>query len=162
MQAKKIISYFCTLKNKKRMDTKFRCNCPFTSALDILGDKWMLVVVKQMLIENKQTFKDFTESDERIATNILTTKLKQLEEFAIIRKTKIPNNKKSNLYLLTDKGLALIPLIVELGFWSDQFLREVHPSITDGKGMELLRNDKVEFGRIIEQKYREKLASLDC
>ena len=43
------------------METKFRCNCPFTSALDILGDKWMLVIVKQMLIENKQTFKDFTD-----------------------------------------------------------------------------------------------------
>ena len=58
------------------MDNKFRCNCPFTSALDILGDKWMLVIVKQMLIEGKETFKDFTESEEAIATNILSTKLK--------------------------------------------------------------------------------------
>jgi DNA-binding HxlR family transcriptional regulator len=54
------------------MDKDFRCNCPFTSALDVLGDKWMLVIVKQMLIEGKETFKDFTESDEAIATNILS------------------------------------------------------------------------------------------
>ena len=148
------------LKEKqKRMEIKFRCNCPFTSALDILGDKWMLVIVKQMLIENKQTFKDFTESDEGIATNILTAKLKQLEEFGIIIKTRLPNNKKSNVYLLTEKGLALIPLIVELGIWSDNHLREAHPTIVNNEGMEFLRNDKVAFGKAIEEKYREKLAT---
>ena len=86
------------------MKHKFRCDCPFTSALDVLGDKWMLVIVKQMLIEDKETFKDFTESEEAIATNILSTKLKLLEELGIIIKTKRPNNKKTNLYLLTDKG----------------------------------------------------------
>jgi len=141
------------------METKFRCNCPFTSALDIIGDKWMLVIVKQMLIENKQTFKDFTESDEGIATNILTAKLKQLEEFGIIIKTKLPNNKKSNIYLLTEKGLAMIPIIIELGIWSDNHLRELNPTMVSGKGMELLRTDKAEFGRVIEQQYREKLAT---
>lgn len=141
------------------MGTNFRCNCPFTSALDIIGDKWMLVIVKQMLVENKQTFKDFTESDESIATNILTTKLKQLEEFGIIIKTKLPNNRKSNIYLLTDKGLALIPIIAELGIWSDNHLREAHPTIVNNERMEFLRNDKAAFGRAIEEKYREKLAT---
>ena len=141
------------------METKFRCNCPFTSALDIIGDKWMLVIMKQMLIENKQTFKDFTESDESIATNILTTKLKQLEEFGIILKTKLPNNKKSNIYLLTEKGLALIPVIVELGIWSDNHLRDLNPTIVNEGGIELLRSDKAEFGKVIEENYREKLAT---
>lgn len=141
------------------METKFRCNCPFTSALDILGDKWMLVIVKQMLIENKQTFKDFTESDEGIATNILTAKLKQLEEFGIIIKTRLPNNKKSNIYLLTEKGLAMTPIIIELGIWSDNHLRDLNPTIVNGKAMELLRTDKAEFGRVMEQQYREKLAT---
>tara|TARA_R110002096_G_scaffold349913_1_gene542976 strand:- start:148 stop:594 length:447 start_codon:yes stop_codon:yes gene_type:complete len=141
------------------METKFRCNCPFTSALDILGDKWMLVIVKQMLIENKQTFKDFTESDEGIATNILTAKLKQLEEFGIIIKTRLPNNKKSNIYLLTEKGLAMTPIIIELGIWSDNHLRDLNPTIVNGKGMELLRTDKAEFRRVMEQQYREKLAT---
>ena len=89
------------------MQTDFRCNCPITTALDVFGDKWMLVIVKQMLIEGKKTFKDFTESDEAIATNILSTKLKLLQELGIVLKAKQPNNKKTNLYLLTDKGLAL-------------------------------------------------------
>ena len=57
------------------MEFKFRCECPITTALDILGDKWILVIIKQMLIEDKKTFKDFIESDEAIATNFLTSKL---------------------------------------------------------------------------------------
>jgi DNA-binding HxlR family transcriptional regulator len=142
------------------MKHKFRCDCPFTSALDILGDKWMLVIIKQMLIEDKETFKDFTESEEAIATNILSTKLKLLEELEIIKKTKRPNNKKTNLYLLTDKGLALTPVLVELALWSDNHLRDIHPAIQNGEEMELLRNDKVAFAKALEKKYREKLASM--
>lgn len=79
-----------------------------------LDDKWMLVIVKQMLLEGKETFKGFTESKEAIATNILSAKLKLLEEVGIITKNKLPDNKKTNLYLLTEKGLALTPIIAEL------------------------------------------------
>ena len=141
------------------MPQEFRCDCPFTSALDILGDKWMLVIVKQMLLEGKETFKDFTESDEAIATNILSTKLKLLEELGVIIKTKRPNNRKTNLYLLTEKGLALTPILVELALWSDQYLRDIHPTIVNGEAMELLRSDKRAFASVLEKKYREKLAT---
>lgn len=141
------------------MRPDFRCNCPFTSALDILGDKWMLVIVKQMLVEGKETFKDFTESEEAIATNILSTKLKLLEEVGIIIKTQRPDNKKTNLYLLTDKGLALTPLLAELAAWSDNHLRDIHPTIQNGQGMDLLRSDKAAFANGLEKRYREKLAA---
>jgi DNA-binding HxlR family transcriptional regulator len=112
-----------------------------------------------MLIEGKETFKDFTESDEAIATNILSSKLKLLEESGLIVKTQRPNNKKTNLYLLTDKGLALTPLLVELASWSDDFLRDLHPTIASGEAMELLRKDKTAFANTLEEKYREKLAA---
>ena len=141
------------------MPLDFRCDCPFTSALDILGDKWMLVIVKQMLIEDKETFKDFTESEEAIATNVLSAKLKLLEEVGIIIKTKRPDNKKTNLYLLTDKGLALTPILVELATWSDRNLRDIHPTIVNGEAMEFLRKDKKTFANVLETKYREKLAT---
>ena len=140
------------------MDIKFKCNCPFTSALNVVGDKWLLIIVKQMLIEGKETFKDFTEADEAIATNILTVKLKFLEEVGIIIKTQRPDNKKTSLYLLTDKGLALTPVLVELAFWSDKHLRDIHPTIVNGEGMDFLRNDKVAFANALETKYKEKLA----
>ena len=141
------------------MTQEFRCDCPITSALDILGDKWMLVIVKQMLMEGKESFKDFTESEEAIATNILSSKLKLLEQAGILTKNKLPNNKKTNLYLLTEKGLALTPLIVELANWSDNHLRDVHPTIQNGEGMELLRNDKAAFASMLEKNYREKWAT---
>ncbi|MEO1516447.1 MAG: helix-turn-helix domain-containing protein [Bacteroidota bacterium] len=141
------------------MANKFRCDCPFTSALDVLGDKWMLVIIKQMLMEDKETFKDFVESDESVATNILSAKLKQLEEWGIILKTKRPNNKKTNLYLLTEKGLALTPVLLELAIWSDAHLRDVHPGIQNGEPMELLRTDKAAFANVVEKRYREKLAT---
>ena len=141
------------------MRQDFRCNCPFTSALDVLGDKWILVIVKQMILEGKETFKDFTESEEAIATNILSDRLKLLEELGIIIKTKRPDNKKSNLYLLTDKGLALTPILVELATWSDRHLRDIHPAIADGEKMEFLRNNKAAFARELVKNYREKLAA---
>lgn len=143
------------------MKNKFRCDCPFTSALDVLGDKWMLVIVKQMLLEGKETFKDFTESEEAIATNILSSKLKLLEDLGIIIKTKRPNNKKTNLYLLTEKGLALSPVLVELATWSDNHLRDLHPTILSGDDMDLLRADKAAFVNVVEKNYRDKLASIE-
>lgn len=148
-----------SLKLNKKMDVKFKCNCPFTSALDVVGDKWLLVIVKQMLVDGKETFKDFTESDEAIATNILTSKLKFLEEVGLIIKTQRPDNKKTNLYLLTEKGLALTPVLVELAFWSDEHLRDIHPTIVNGEEMEFLRNDKTTFANILVANYKEKLAT---
>ena len=142
------------------MRQDFRCNCPFTSALEVLGDKWILVIVKQMLIEGKETFKDFTESEEAIATNILSAKLKFLEEVGLIIKTQRPDNKKTNLYLLTEKGISLTPILVELATWSDKNLRDIHPTIVNGEAMEFLRNDKTAFANEIEKKYKEKLDAL--
>lgn len=143
------------------MSQDFRCDCPFTSALDILGDKWILVIVKQMLIEGKETFKDFTKSEEAIATNILSAKLKLLEEVGIIIKTQRPDNKKTNLYLLTEKGLALTPVLLELATWSDKNLRDIHPTIMNGEAMEFLRNDKTAFANEIEKNYRKKLVIIE-
>lgn len=61
---------------------------------------------------------------------------------------------------MTEKGLALTPILVELANWSDKNLRDMHPSIMDGEAMEFLRNDKTAFANQIEQKYREKLATI--
>ncbi|MEM6629061.1 MAG: helix-turn-helix domain-containing protein [Bacteroidota bacterium] len=142
------------------MSYTFRCDCPITSALDILGDRWILVIIKQMLLEDKWTFKDFRESDEAIATNILSTKLKLLEELGIVSKSKLPNNKKTNLYHLTDKGLALAPIIVELALWSDGYLRELHSDMQDEEGLRRMKRNKEEFIETVQKSYRERLATI--
>jgi len=109
-----------------------------------------------MLIEDKKTFKDFTESDEAIATNILSSKLKCLEELGIITKTQLPDNKKTNLYLLTEKGLALTPIIVELSIWSDENVRELNSIMRNSPEIAIMKSDKNTFIQMIKDNYKAK------
>lgn len=139
------------------MTEKFRCDCPITSALDILGDKWMLVLIKQMLLEGMQTFKEFTESDEAIATNILSSKLKCLEQYGLIEKRNHPSNKKTRLYHLTEKGLSLTPAIVELALWSDQNLRDFNPIMRRSAELEAMKSNKDQFVQKLQENYRANL-----
>lgn len=136
------------------METKFRCACPFTSALDVIGDKWTLVIVKQMLVEGKKTFKDFLESEEAIATNILSSRLKMLEDYRMLTKEKLPDNKKTNIYRLTDKGLSLTPILIELALWSDGNLRDLHPDLTTDATLEVIKSDKEKFGEMLVNSYK--------
>ena len=138
------------------MEHKFRCKCPITSGLDIFGDKWMLVIIKQMLIEDKMTFKDFTESDEAIATGILSSKLKCLQELGIITKTQLLENKKTNLYLLTAKGLALTPIIVGISIWSDENVRELNSIMGDSPEIAIMKGNKEAFIQMIKDNYKTK------
>jgi DNA-binding HxlR family transcriptional regulator len=141
------------------MNPTFRCACPITTALDILGDKWMLVLIKQMLFEGKETFKEFMDSSESIATNILSNKLKQLENVGIITKTKRPNNKKTNLYLLTDSGISLMPVLIDLALWSNEHLKELHPLMSTDVDFESIKKDKVAFAQSIITNYKAKLVA---
>jgi len=76
-----------------------------------------------MLLFQKKTFKEFVTSDEKVATNLLSSRLKMLESLRIITKQKLSSNKKENIYLLTEKGIELAPLIMELVLWSDKYIR---------------------------------------
>jgi DNA-binding HxlR family transcriptional regulator len=142
------------------MENTFRCKCPITSSLDVLGDKWSLVVIKQMLFEGKSTFKDFTESPESIATNILTTRLKMLEEFGIIEKQKLPTNRKTNIYTLTQRGLSLVPVLMELTFWGKHHIIEFNPDLNLDEKLEWAEANKEEaFERVADNylKHKESL-----
>jgi DNA-binding HxlR family transcriptional regulator len=137
------------------MNNNFRCNCPITSALDIVGDKWTLVIIKQMLLEGKKTFKEFSESDEAIASNILSSRLKMLEEYKMISKKKLPHNKKTNIYILTEKGLGLTPTIVELTLWSDGNIREYNSSIISDSRIAMVKNNKEASIKMIVESYKQ-------
>ncbi|OUX31947.1 MAG: hypothetical protein CBE24_04275 [bacterium TMED264] len=108
-----------------------RSKCPLSCALDILGDKWSLLIIRDMLHFNKKTFKDFFASNENIATNILSSRLKRLESFGIISKNKLKNNKKSNIYKLTNSGLKLIPAILELSRWGSENIKALNSKQLD-------------------------------
>ncbi len=137
------------------MKNTFRCKCPITSALDLVGDKWSLVVIKQMLFEGKSTFKDFTESQESIATNILSTRLKWLEEYGIIDKNKLPTNNKTNIYTLTERGVSLTPVLIELTLWSKYNVQEFNPDLNLHEELDNIEKNKEESFKIIIQNYKK-------
>ena len=139
------------------MSTEFRCSCPITSAIDMIGDKWSLVVIKNMLLYDLKTFKDLSETNEKIATNILASRLKALEAKGFITKTKPANNKKTNIYLLTDKGLSLIPIIIELAIWGDTNLNEIHTSLNRDNPIEYIKLNKEKFVGVFKDQYLEKV-----
>ena len=132
------------------LDKIFRCDCPVTSALDVVGDKWTLVIIKLMLLEYKKTFKDFYESDESIAPNILSARLKTLLKTGFITKVNHPDNKKTFIYSLTEKGLSLTPVITELARWSHNNVRE-----SDIYMLNMNIKNKSKLNQQIINKYKE-------
>jgi len=123
----------------------------------MIGDKWSLVVIKNMLLFDLKTFKDLSETNEKIATNILASRLKALEAKGFITKTKPANNKKTNIYLLTDKGLSLIPIIIELAIWGDTNLNEIHISLNRDNPIEYIKLNKEKFVGVFKDQYLEKI-----
>ena len=141
------------------MSQEFRCDCPVTSAIDILGDKWILIIIKQMLIEGMETFKDFTDSDEAISTSILTLKLKCLESYGLVERKNHPTNKKTKLYHLTEQGLSLAPIVVDLAIWSDQNLREFNPIMRQTDELEFMKSNRESAIEALKKNYKKKLAT---
>ena len=97
-----------------------RSDCPINFALELFGDKWTLLVIRDLIFEEKQFYKDFSKSKERIATNILSDRLKRLEEHGIIISSVYEKQKTQKIYKLTPKGIDLIPVLVELIIWSSK------------------------------------------
>jgi DNA-binding HxlR family transcriptional regulator len=100
---------------------KKRSECPLSCSLDIFGDKWSLLIIRDLMFENKCTYNDFLKSQEGLATNILASRLKELEENGIIEKSAHPDSKAKNLYRLTSKGIDLLPILIEVYIWSDKY-----------------------------------------
>jgi DNA-binding HxlR family transcriptional regulator len=111
------------VRNKK---IEYRSSCPISTALDILGDKWSLLIVRDMVFNGMNTYGDFLNGGEKIATNILADRLLLLETAGIITKQPHPESKAKFLYKLTPKGIDLVPALVEIISWSEKY-HEVHP-----------------------------------
>ena len=134
------------------MRKTFRSSCPIASTLDILGDKWSLVIIRDMLIRGKKTYKEFSLSEEKIATGILASRLKQLESFGFITKRKLPENQKENIYLLTEKGIDLAPIVVEITMWADKYMSVHNPEVHSYKDLIKSKNSAI---NTIQKKYRK-------
>ena len=135
------------------MKKEFRSGCPISSTLDVVGDKWSLLIIRDMLVKHKKTFKEISDSYEKIAPSILSSRLKLLESYKLIFKTKVPDNKKENIYLLTEKGIRLTPIIIEFSLWGNSNMREFN-KIDNIEGLNL---DKTLIIQKVQDSYNSML-----
>ena len=104
-----------------------RSDCPLSCALDIFGDKWTLLIIRDIGAKNKNTFKDFHASNEGISTNVLSNRLKRLVEQNIISKRRSNVNKLVFIYELTEKGEELRPILLTIGEWGRKNIPNTKP-----------------------------------
>lgn len=95
--------------------------CPIAFALDTFGDRWTLIIIRDMLMKGYQTFGEFESGDEKIATNVLTDRLRELEACGVVSKKRDPENRRRVLYSLTEKGADLAPVMLEIIRWSAKY-----------------------------------------
>ena len=108
----------------------YRSDCSLTTALDIIGDKWSLIIIRDIIILRKKTFTEFLKSNEKIATNILANRLEKLTRHSLLKFTKMPNDKKTKIYYLTDSGIDLFRIVLEMILWSHRNLDKTFGPIT--------------------------------
>ena len=94
-----------------------RSGCPISYSLDIFGDRWTLLVLRDVLLKGKQYFQDFLEAEEGIASNILTDRLKKLECAGLIKKSRDLKDRRQFVYGSTKKGQTLVPVLLEIAAW---------------------------------------------
>ncbi|HTD06583.1 helix-turn-helix domain-containing protein [Undibacterium sp.] len=101
--------------------TENKSHCPVNFALETFGDTWSLLIVRDIVFWGKRTYGEFLDSSEGIATNVLAARLARLEQKGILSKGPHATDKRKDTYGLTEKGLALIPLLLEMSGWSAQY-----------------------------------------
>lgn len=100
------------------MNDKIRSGCPVSLGLDIFGDRWTLLIIRDLMFTGKRHFREMLHSEEHISSNVLADRLKMLLEEGIITKTEDPSHMQKAIYSLTEKGVALLPILMQISSWS--------------------------------------------
>lgn len=130
-----ILLYICIVKQIVR-----KSDCPINFALEIFGDRWTFLIVRDLMFKGKHYYGEFLTSEEKIATNILADRLALLEMNGIISKSSDPNHKQKIIYRLTSKGIDLIPILIEVIMWSAKYDKD---SAVDLNFVKSVEQDKV-------------------
>jgi len=99
-----------------------RSYCPINLSLEIFGDSWTLLVLRDMMFGGKRHFRELLQSDERISSNILAARLAGLVETGLLTKSDDPTHKQKAIYSLTEKAITLLPIIVQIGAWGSRWV----------------------------------------
>src|ERR1041385_63397 len=135
---------------------KNRSDCPISCSLDVFGDKWSLLIIRDIMLRGKMSYSEFLNSEEKIATNILVSRLTVLEEEKILVKDVSPGNKSKYVYSLTQKGADLLPIIIELMDWGAKYNKNCPRKELGQK----IKKDKAgvirELGEVLKQKVKDR------
>ena len=129
-----------------------RSDCPVSNSLDIWGDKWSLLIIRDFMFAKSCTYGDFLKSKEGIATNILASRLLSLEENGLIEKLAHPESKAKVLYKLTRKGIDLVPVLIEINLWAEKYFA------LSKERKEMLKRVKKDKQGFIENRIKELMA----
>jgi DNA-binding HxlR family transcriptional regulator len=138
---------------RKMPSPKRRSGCPLNASVEMLGDRWSLLIIRDMMLRGFRHYKDFLQSYEGIATNILADRLRKLEAYGIITTGRDPSDGRKLLYLLTAKGIALAPVLTEMVLWAD-----AHEETENQALVRLMKKDKAQFLTRIRQRWSENPA----
>ena len=135
----------------KRRKAKRRSECPLNASVEMLGDRWSLLIIRDMMLRGSRTFKEFLDCYEGIATNILADRLRKLAACGIITTEPDPADGRKLIYLLTAKGMDLAPVLTEMVLWA-----AAHEDTGNQVLVRQMQKDKQKFLAAIRQRWAEK------
>ena len=114
-----------SIKVLPTIQNNYRSTCPVNYALETFGDKWSLLIIRDIVRHHKCYYSEFLNSEEQISTNILANRLNRLEQVGILKRTPDKSDKRKDKYKLTQKGIDLFPIMLEIILWATKYNSEV-------------------------------------
>jgi len=136
---------------RKKLPPKRRSECPLNASVEMLGDRWSLLIIRDMMLRGAHTYKTFLECYEGIATNILADRLRRLVDNGIITAEPDPADGRKLIYSLTQKGIDLAPVLTEMVLWA-----AAHEETGNQALVKLMREDKQKFLVKVRQQWEKR------
>jgi DNA-binding HxlR family transcriptional regulator len=127
-----------------------RSGCPLNASVEMLGDRWSLLIIRDMMVRDFRSFHEFLESHEGIATNILADRLRMLRAHGIISNERDPSDARKRIYRLTPKGIDLAPVLTEMVLWA-----AAHEETGNQPLVQQMRKDKQKFLSAIRDRWAQ-------
>jgi DNA-binding HxlR family transcriptional regulator len=129
-----------------------RSDCPISRALDVIGDKWSLLILRDLALRGKSRYREFLDSAEGISTNILADRLVRLERYGLISKSDDPDDKRQFRYFPTRKSLDLLPVVLAMARWSAKYYAR---TVAQNPFVKRMKADEEGFVRQLQSRFTE-------
>jgi DNA-binding HxlR family transcriptional regulator len=139
---------------RNKTSTKRRSGCPLNASVEMLGDRWSLLIIRDMMLRSFQSYKEFMECYEGIATNILADRLRKLVDYGIIATEADASDGRKVIYVLTEKGIDLAPVLTEMVLWA-----AAHEDTGNQALVKLMREDRKNFLEGIRARWASRKAA---